>query len=85
MSTGGWRLNKEEIKAQKHLKNKARINKKYRDKVRGMTPEQLWEHKQFMLNHKLRSVFRRKEYVSYDELPEELKKQVTDFGEILFP
>lgn len=37
------------------------------------------------LNMRLRKIFRKKEYVNYDDLPEALKSQVEPFEEFLFP
>lgn len=41
--------------------------------------------KDFMLWHKLHAIFTRKEYVSYEDLPEALRCQIEPFGEVIYP
>lgn len=67
------------------LAQKRAANKKYYKKLREQTAEEKFIYDQFMLWHKLRAIFTRKEYVYYDDLPEALKSQISPFDEVIYP
>lgn len=53
--------------------------------IQELTPEQRHEREQRLLWHKLHSVFTRKEFVSYENLPKKLRDQVDPFPDFVFP
>ena len=54
--------------------------------IRAMTPEQKWEREQTSLWWKLHSIFNRREWIIYDDLPEKLKESIAPFDEeYLYP
>jgi hypothetical protein len=53
-------------------------------KIRELPPKEKFERAQRLLWFKLHSCFTKKEYVSYEDLPEELKSQIQPFEEFLW-
>jgi len=44
-----------------------------------------WMKRQNYLKHRLKELFTKKEFVTYENLPEKLRKQVRPFEEFTFP
>lgn len=62
-----------------------RHRRERRKEIKALSPEQTFEREQRLLWHKLHKVFYHKEYIVYEDLPEELKSQVPHFEEFIFP
>jgi hypothetical protein len=77
MSSGPWRLYKEDKELAKRNSHK---RESYR-LIREETPEQRFEREQLSLWHKLHSVLTHREFITYEELPDKLKEIIAPFDE----
>lgn len=64
---------------------KNRTNRASYARIKSLSPEERKRHDQLVLWFKLKNVFTKKEYVSYEHLPEALKSQIGHFNEVVYP
>jgi len=69
----------EHIRRNAHRRERSRL-------IRELSPQEKFDRDQMSLWWKLHSIFTRKEYITYESLPEKLKGTITPFDEeFIFP
>lgn len=67
-------------------KRKRNAHRRERNRlIREMPPKEKFEYEQKLLWWKLHTIFTKKEFVTYENLPEALRIQIEPFEEFTFP
>lgn len=83
MTRGLWNMEKTKEAKERRARNAHRRTRIAA--IRSLSPDERFQHDQHLLWHKLHTIFTRKEYVSYEDLPDKLKAQIADYGEFIYP
>jgi hypothetical protein len=69
----------------KKKKHQRAVRARYQASLKILTPEQKKEREQWLLWHRLHTVFTKVEYITYENLPENLRVQLHPFEEFIYP